>query len=233
MFKSKPFIISSLAIISGLYLIKSSYNYLSSLFKDKSLKKEIIDIIYKHKSILEDNKDLSKPEQCFLLYYIVLNTIYKKELADFNNKRRKVHNDLDQYISVVEKHNQEFKFIEERILQIIYSELNEEAEAEDINDNNDIINVNQIKNIYYSSIKTEVNITSANLVEMIDILHQKTRIYVTELQDHLNYKNDYIDDKLQVIAEYRAFDYIFLNYSYEREEIEKGMIEYNLIIQEK
>ena len=127
-----------------------------------------------------------------------------------------------------------FRSIEERILQIIYSELQEEGESHDYDSSdNENINVDEIKRIYYTNLSIQVNVTSANLVEMIDVLHQKTKIYITEIQDHMNYKNDYIDDKLQVLAEYRAFDYIFLNYNYEREEIEKGMIEYNLIIQEK
>jgi hypothetical protein len=228
--KSKQFLLSSLAIMSGVYLMKSFYNYLSDYFKDKSLQKDIIDIINKHKHLLEDLRQLSKAEHCFLLYYIVLNTLYKKQINDLNIRRRKVLNDLEQYILIVNKQTQEFKFIEERILQIIYSELQEEGETEE---NENIPKVNEIKKLYYTNLNIQVNVTSANLVEIIDILHQKTRIYITELQDHMNYKNDYVDDKLHLLAEYRAFDYIFLNYNYEREEIEKGMIEYNLIIQEK
>jgi hypothetical protein len=70
------------------------------------------------------------------------------------------------------------------------------------------------------------------LFEVINVLFDRTKYYLLKLREQSNY-NEYLSDKLQILAEYMAFDYIFLKYNYEREVIEKAIIVNNLSILEK
>jgi hypothetical protein len=92
-----------------------------------------------------------------------------------------------------------------------------------------------VKKSYYESLEMNLptNLNSEKLSKIILDLHEKTKSYLTKLREYYNYKDDYIDDQLQIIAEYLAFDYIFKQYSLEREIIEKGMIIFNLSIIDK
>ena len=65
------------------------------------------------------------------------------------------------------------------------------------------------------------------------ILFDKTKFYLIKLREHLNYKDDYIDDKLQLTAEYMSFDYVFQKFNFERDTIEKALNFHNLTIIEK
>lgn len=61
-------------------------------------------------------------------------------------------------------------------------------------------------------------------------LHDKTKFYLNKLREHLKYKDDYIDDKLQLLAEYMAFDYIHQKFNVDQEQIEKAKQIFNLEI---
>jgi hypothetical protein len=69
--------------------------------------------------------------------------------------------------------------------------------------------------------------------EIINILYEKTKFYLSKLREHLNYKDDYVDDKLHLVAEYMAFDYIYDKFNFEREVIEKAIVQHNISIVEK
>jgi hypothetical protein len=71
------------------------------------------------------------------------------------------------------------------------------------------------------------------LNEIVLVLFEKTKFYLVKLREHLNYKDDYIDDKLQLIAEYMSFDFVYQKYGYEKEVIEKALHNNNLTIIEK
>ena len=225
--KSKPYLIYFLSACSGIYILKSSYNFISNYFKEKNTKKEILKIIDNYRQLIDNNRHLSKHEQCFLMYYVILNSLYKKELTEYDENRRKNINDLELYIQIVEKSSKVIKSIEENILQIVFNEFQEDGEH---SDNENHVNTKEIKKVYYKNLDKKITVTSKNLIEIVEILHQKTRVYMAEFMDHMSNKNE---EKIQMIAEYRSFDYIFLNYGFDRDEIEKAIIEHEIIIEEK
>ena len=65
------------------------------------------------------------------------------------------------------------------------------------------------------------------------VLFEKTKYYLIKLREHSNYKDDYLDDKLQLLSEYMAFDYIYKSFNLEKDVIEKAIIVNNLSIVEK
>jgi len=56
---------------------------------------------------------------------------------------------------------------------------------------------------------------------------------MVKLREHYNKKNDYIDDRIQLLAEYMSFDFIFQKYDLDRTMVEKAMCHFDLTIIEK
>ncbi len=92
-----------------------------------------------------------------------------------------------------------------------------------------------MKRKYFADLNLEIpkSLDKNKICEMINILYDKTKYYLTKLREHFNKKEDYIDDKLQLLAEYMSFDFIYQKYDIERNIIEKAMCEYDLTILEK
>lgn len=44
----------------------------------------------------------------------------------------------------------------------------------------------------------------------------------------MNYKDDYLDDNIQLVAEYMAFDSIYYKYNYEMDVIQKAKVVFNI-----
>ncbi len=65
------------------------------------------------------------------------------------------------------------------------------------------------------------------------VIFEKTKFYLEELRRKLNSRDDYNEEKLHLVAEYLAFDYIYVNENLEREVIEKAIYHNNLSIVEK
>jgi hypothetical protein len=71
------------------------------------------------------------------------------------------------------------------------------------------------------------------LKDVIMVIFEKTKFYLEELRRKLNSRDDYNEEKLHLVAEYLAFDYIYVNENLEREVIEKAIYHNNLSIVEK
>jgi hypothetical protein len=68
--------------------------------------------------------------------------------------------------------------------------------------------------------------------EITKILKEKMIYYLNKIREFLKNKDEYVNDKFQLIAEFMAFDYIFQKYNLEREVIEKSIYQLNLTIVE-
>lgn len=115
-----------LAVFGAGYILKSSYDVISSYLKDLNYNREISKIIENEKATI--NQELSadsKLQICFYLYYKILQTVYTKELSDFDKKRRFYFelDYLDKYISCVEEFLKNLKLIEQNILLIVNDSL--------------------------------------------------------------------------------------------------------------
>ncbi len=77
------------------------------------------------------------------------------------------------------------------------------------------------------------NLDKNKVSEIITVLYDKAKYYLTKLREHFNKKEDYLDDKIQLLAEYMSFDFVLQKYDIERNVLEKAMCEYDLTIIEK
>ena len=71
-----------------------------------------------------------------------------------------------------------------------------------------------MKRKYYKELNLEIpkNLERNKICEIINVLYEKTKYYLVKLREHFNKKEDYIDDKIQLLAEYMSFDFIFQKY---------------------
>ena len=92
-------------VFSALYLVKSTWSFISSYYKDKNEGQEIKAIIEKEKNKIP-SEDLAKNETIFFMYYKILYTVYKKDFADFDIKRRAIFNsdNIEKYTTYVKTH---------------------------------------------------------------------------------------------------------------------------------
>lgn len=115
-----------LAIGGVCYISKSTYDFIFNLFKEKNQFKEIKNLIQKERAKLS-NEQIATIQQEFILnlYYKILHTVYKKEIQNFNLKRRELFNidDIERYLLFVEDYLKDLKLNEESIFRIIYDEL--------------------------------------------------------------------------------------------------------------
>lgn len=74
------------------------------------------------------------------------------------------------------------------------------------------------------------NLNNEKLKEIINVLFDKTKFYLNKLREDLGIPEG---EKLQIYAESLGFDYIYENFGYEREIIEKALSIYKLKIVEK
>jgi hypothetical protein len=137
----KQNVVNFLAIGGGIYILKSSYNFITNYFKEKNENKEIKILIEKEKSKINTDLSLSqnqnynkKNEIVFSLYFKILNTVYKKNFSTFNKKRLIIFNndDIEKYINYVEEFLKNLKYVEENILRIIHEELKLDPESNDL-----------------------------------------------------------------------------------------------------
>jgi hypothetical protein len=63
------------------------------------------------------------------------------------------------------------------------------------------------------------------LKDIIQILIEKTKYFGNKIKDEINNTDE---EKLQYYAEFMAFDYIFEEYGYEREIIEKAVANFKI-----
>ena len=92
-----------------------------------------------------------------------------------------------------------------------------------------------MKRKYYNELNLEFpkNLEKNKICEILNVLYDKTKYYLVKLREHFNKKDDYIDDKIQLLAEYMSFDFIFQKYDIDRTLIEKAMCQFDLTIIEK
>jgi hypothetical protein len=88
---------------------------------------------------------------------------------------------------------------------------------------------------FYQQLNLEVpkNLEKNKICEIINVLYDKTKYYLVKLREHYNKKDDYIDDRIQLLAEYMSFDFIFQKYDLDRTLVEKAMCHFDLTIIEK
>ena len=88
---------------------------------------------------------------------------------------------------------------------------------------------------FYQQLNFEVpkNLEKNKICEIINVLYDKTKYYLVKLREHYNKKDDYIDDRIQLLAEYMSFDFIFQKYDLDRTLVEKAMCQFDLTIIEK
>ena len=88
---------------------------------------------------------------------------------------------------------------------------------------------------FYQQLNLEVpkNLEKNKICEIINVLYDKTKYYLVKLREHYNKKDDYIDDRIQLLAEYMSFDFIFQKYDLDRTLVEKAMCQFDLTIIEK
>jgi hypothetical protein len=216
------------AALSSMFMIKSIVGTISHWFATKGQSREILKVVHNNKDS-NSLRHLNQHELCYYLYFKVLHCVYKKKLKEYDTLRRKNFDNLDRYIKIIESHNNEFKFIDENVLQLIYKEL-------DLNgsDTEPSIDMAKIKKAYYSNSNIDVprDLTIDKLTELIETLHSKAKSYISELKDQ-GLKEDFSEEKLQSLAETRAFDYVYQTYSIQRDEIEKALVQHNLSLIER
>jgi hypothetical protein len=123
-----------MAVGGAFYISKSTYDFFINLIKERNENKEIKNLLQKEKlKISQEILKNSKNEICLQLYYKILNTVYKKDLLNFNKKRREIFNldDIEKYITFCEEYLKDLKLIEENIFKIIYSDLKIDDNAQD------------------------------------------------------------------------------------------------------
>jgi hypothetical protein len=220
------------AAVGGFYIVKSVFGFLGNYFSSRNQNNEIRSIILINKDS-SSLKHLTQHELCYYLYFKVLNSVYKKMIYDFNTRRRNHFNNLEYYIKIIAQHDDELKAINENTLHIIYQELDLSKLEQTGTD--PAIDMAKIKKAYYSNINIDVSkdLTVDKLKEVIETLHAKTKIYINDIKELLGHKDDHAEEKIQLIAEYRGFDYIYQRYKLEREEIEKALVQQNLSLIEK
>jgi hypothetical protein len=231
---AKNNMLNILAIGGGIYVLKSIYDTISGYFKESNEIKQIKSIIEKDKSLNNSEMSrLSKNEICYLLYLNILHTVYRKHISSFNKRRLALFksDDMKSYIACIEDYLEKSKLIEQNILQIIFEELKIEKEGSDFT--YEKINISELKRKHYNdtSIDLPKNVDKNKIREVVIVLFDKTKIYLAELRKHYHKKDNH--DKLQLIAEYMAFDYIYQEHDIDRDVIEKAMSFYDLTIIEK
>jgi hypothetical protein len=89
------------------------------------------------------------------------------------------------------------------------------------------------KYICEEKIELPKNLDKNKVCEIVTVLYDKAKYYLTKLREHFNKKEDYLDDKIQLLAEYMSFDFVYQKYDIERNMLEKAMCEFDLTIIEK
>lgn len=222
------------AAVSGCYLLKASYDSISSYRQRSNLAKEIRVIIDDEKTKQSDPENTTDKnvEFCYYLYYKCLKTILSKEFKAFDLKRREYFNKekTEQYCSHVVNFYRSIKPTEQLIIKQIMLELalNENFDSQvKVND----FDFNSINRRYYDQLEIELpgDLTSNRLSEVLNLLYEKTKYYIGKIREFNGIKKDALDDKTQILAEHMAFDYVFKRYSYDREVIQKAMSKYKLV----
>jgi hypothetical protein len=127
-----------MAVGGAAYITKSTYDLFSNLIRERNENKEIKNLIEKEKLKFNPenlNNENYKNELCVYLYYKILNTVFKKEIAIFNKKRREIFasEDLEKYWNYLIEYIKNLKLREENILKIIYDELKiDESQQEEL-----------------------------------------------------------------------------------------------------
>ena len=134
----------AMAVGGVIYITKSTYDIFSNLLRERNENKEIKNLIEKEKLKFKPenlNNENFKYEICVYLYYKILNSVYKKEIAKFNIKRRDIFasEDIEKYWNYLIEYIKNIKLREESIIRTIYDELKidenqqEELKPEKIN----------------------------------------------------------------------------------------------------
>lgn len=227
------------AAVSGCYLLKASYDSVSSYRHKSKISHQIRTIINEEKSKLSDTEnktDKNDVEFCYYLYFKCLKTILSNEFQSFEKKRREYFNKekTDQYCSHVVNFYQSIKPIEQLIIKQIMLELglNENFDSQvKVNE----FDFNSINRKYYDQLDIDIptELTSNKLSEVLNLLYEKTKFYIGKIREFNGIKKETLDDKTQILAEHMAFDYVYKKYSYSREVIQKAMSKYKLMFKKQ
>lgn len=214
-------------------MLKVSYDYFSKDYYRKTKKRQLIALLQNLKENYSiTDQSTSSLEIIYYIYYKCLHEIYENEFRKFKLQRRsyiKV-NYIYGYINICLGFLKEIYQYEEEILFLISKVFEIKMDVVKSIFSREEVNYKKMKGRYYSQkteyeIPCELDIKKMN--EIIQFLYKKYLMCYNKVKEiNQNLK----DQKIQLIAEYYAFDCVFFEYDIEYEVIEKCLYQNNLSV---